>query len=315
MWLQWLVAIGFLLVAPQMFSQTPTPAESAAPDSPVDGHTEKEPETETEPQSESAADEDSPPNPEDDAAPGDGDEEPITADDDPSSAADQQSDEHDEMVDDTTGGQQADEFAADDAMMGPGSDMSGLDGAPLTVQVQLGRKWLDGGDFNADTFEFITEWYILDAVPLKLGPVLTYSNLNDLTTGYINGQLIEFGIRSSFFWDFGMWAPYAAIEYSLISSGSLDLKHQAGNQLSRGSIDIKTSGFDVKLGTQIALSSQLYLTVEGSVANSETVQQSGTIRVITFDETNDEFARSTAEIDNEDTTKFASLAFGVLFEL
>ncbi|MFW7379091.1 MAG: hypothetical protein ACOH5I_09820 [Oligoflexus sp.] len=186
---------------------------------------------------------------------------------------------------------------------------------PLSIQIQGGRKWYKDHSFDIDSFEFITEWYLFENLPIKVGPTLSYNNLINLNNGVAGGQILEFALRSSFFWDFGIWSPYAAFKYTIISSGSIDMKFQESNTLTRGTLDLDVSGFDLKVGTQIKVARQMYVTLEGSLLNEETIKSSGRLATTSRDEDGTAINRGYINESNSNKEKFQSISLGFLFEL
>jgi len=186
---------------------------------------------------------------------------------------------------------------------------------PLSIQIQAGRKWYKDNSFTLDIFEFITEWYLFESFPVKVGPTLSYNKFTHLSSGVAGGQILEIGLRASFFWDFGTWSPYFAMKYTMISSGSIDIKRQDGDTLERGSLDIDISGLNLIAGGQVMLAKQVYITLEGSLVNEEKIKQSGSLATVTRDENNAEVTRGSRLITESATKKFQSLSLGVLFEL
>lgn len=208
-----------------------------------------------------------------------------------------------------------DEYPSEDFVEG-GELLSAYTDTPLSIQIQTGRKWYKNGDFNIDVFEFITEWYLFDNFPMKVGPTLAYNNLTSLSNGVVDGQILELGLRSSIFWDFGIWSPYVAMKYTTLSSGSIDIKNQISPFLmERGTLDLKVTGLDLMIGTQFKVAKQIYLTLETSLYNHEKISRSGRIGLVTKDEDTNDLSADTKELSVSTRKKFRSLSFGILFEL
>ena len=98
------------------------------------------------------------------------------------------------------------------------------DQVPLSVQVQVANSVYDKDLFTANSLQLITEWYPSESLPLKLGANISYQNLSKASADISGGQFLQIAARASYFWDLDSWAPYIAVEKSLLTSGSVDLR-------------------------------------------------------------------------------------------
>lgn len=182
-----------------------------------------------------------------------------------------------------------------------------LSNSPLSIDVKIGRIWVDGEPFNAEFIQFTPAWYVLEDLPLKLGPTIRKEHFIDLETGYTAGGLMEIGLQGNFFWDYGFFTPYLSAEYTFLSRGNLTQNKESGGVEEKGTIKLSSSGYELAIGAQVNLIKDSYLIFETVIIGEKRIKKSGEI-VRGVNEVVDASSRSTAR-------SYRGVSIGYLIEL
>ena len=117
----------------------------------------------------------------------------------------------------------------------------------IDMNVGLFRRWYDDAPFTLEGLLLTSEWSFPE-IPVRLGPTMRYSKIESLDGYYNDGQLLDFSLRVTTFMDFEHILPYIAVDYTLGGLGTLRANQREGNIEESGTVDFKSTGFDIILG-------------------------------------------------------------------
>ena len=192
------------------------------------------------------------------------------------------------------------------------AEVSDQDSDFIDMNISLFRRWYNDAPFTLEGLLLSSEWSI-PSLPIRIGPSMRYSQIKSLDNYYSDGQMIDFSLRVTTFADFENILPYISVDYTLGGLGTVRANQRIGNTEESGTVDFKSTGFDLIVGASYFWS-HLGIFFETTVYSEHNVELSGNITQAEVDQ-NGDITFNVKQPEDYKKDSYLAFALGLSVEL